>query len=179
MLWMLLLDACMIITFGNAVRLDLIDGLQAHPVGVSTRVRGEVSRDPARGQMEASIAAGRLTNVEIDLENAGEVEALARYDGRMAFQNRGDAEVLALAACRGYLVASDERAVRSVVVSERGSGGVAGTLDFVRWAVVEGRLAIGDADSILRRLDSGPQILAQIAARGQRLSDLILPGASP
>lgn len=173
MLTMILLDACMIITFGNAGRLDLIDALQAHRVGVSTRVRIEVVRDPARSQMEASIAAGRLAAVEIDLEQPAELEALARYDARTAFQNRGDAELLALASCRGYLVGSDERAVRSVVVAEHGSGRVAGTLDFIRWAVVEGRLAAADAEAVLRGLDSGPQILTQIAARGQHLSEIL------
>lgn len=171
---MIVLDACTIIAFGNAGRLDLIDGLLAHRVAVSTRVRGEVVRDPARAQMEASIAAGRLATVTIDLENPAESEALARFDAKPAFRNRGDAEVLALAACRGHLVGSDERAIRSAVVADHGLSRIAGTLDFIRWAIAEGRLALTEAEPVLAGLDSGAQILSHIAARGQRLADLLV-----
>jgi hypothetical protein len=170
---MIILDACMIIAFGNAGRFDLIDGLQLDSVCVGTRARGEVVRDPARAIMGASIAAGHLRVVEIDLENSSEQDALRRYDARPAFRDRGDAEVLALAECRGYIAGSDERAIRSVVVANLGPTRVAGTLDFFRWAVAEGRLSLADAAQVLGQLDSGVQILAQITARGQQLHDLL------
>jgi predicted nucleic acid-binding protein len=170
---MIVLDACMIISFGNAGRLDLIAGLRLDSVCVSARARAEVVRDPARAAMEASIAAGRLSVISIDLDNAAEQDALRDFDARPAFRGRGDAEVLALAACRGYIVASDERAMRSVVREQWGAQRLAGTADFVVWAVREGRIEIGEAEYVLAQLDSGAAVLSALERQGRTLGDFI------
>jgi hypothetical protein len=170
---MIVLDACMTISFGNAASLNLIDGLRFERVCISARARAEVIRDPARAAMEASIATGRLSVVAIDLENAAEQDALRKFDARAAFRGRGDAEVLALAECRGYIVASDERAMRSVVLTQWGSGRLAGTADFIVWAVREGRLDIAEAEGALAHLDSGAGVLAQLRRQGRTLADLV------
>lgn len=170
---MIVLDACTIISFGNAGRLDLIDTLQPHRVCVSARARSEVVRDPARAAMEASIAAGRLCVEAIEVENPAEQEALQTYDARPAFRGRGDAEVLALAASRGYIVASDERAMRSAVLGAWGPDRLAGTADFIVWAVREGRLDDGDAENTLAQLDSGARVLAQLKREGRTIHHLI------
>jgi predicted nucleic acid-binding protein len=172
---MIVLDACMIISFGNAGRLDLVDALRLDRVCVSARARSEVVRDPARAAMEASIAADRLCVETIDVENPAEQEALQAYDARAAFRGRGDAEVLALAASRAYIVASDERAMRSAVLAAWGSHRLAGTADFIVWAVREGRLGAGDAEDALAQLDSGARVLAQLKREGRSLSELITP----
>jgi predicted nucleic acid-binding protein len=170
---MIVLDACTIISFGNAGRLDLVDALRLERVCVSVRAQSEVVRGTARASMEASIAAGRLGVEAIDVENPAEQEALQLYDARPAFRGRGDAEVLALAATRGYIVASDERAIRSAVLAAWGPHRLAGTADFIVWAVREGRLLIDHAESTLAQLDSGPRILAQLRREGRELKDLV------
>lgn len=170
---MLVLDACMIISFGNAGRLDLVDMLRLDRVCVSARARTEVVRDPARAAMEASIAAGRLRVEAINLENPVEQEAIQAYDARPAFRGRGDAEVLALAASRAYIVASDERAMRSAVLAAWGPLRLAGTADFIVWAVREGRLDAGDAEDTLGQLDSGARVLARLKREGRTVHDLI------
>ena len=170
---MVVLDACMVISFGNAGRLDLIDTLRLHCVCVSARARAEVVRDPARAALEASIAAGRLCAEQIDLQNPAEQEALQKYDARPAFRGRGDAEVLALAESRGHIVASDERAMRSAVVAAWGAQRLAGTADFIVWAVREGRLLAEQAESVLGQLDSGARILWQLRREGRDVKDLI------
>lgn len=170
---MIVLDACMIIAFGNAGQLDLIDTLRLDRVSVSARARSEVARDPARAAMESSIVAGRLSIDTIDLANPAEQDALRDFDARPAFRGRGDAEVLALAASRGYIVASDERAVRSVVRDLWGSQRLAGTLDFIVWAVREDRLAMAEAEGVLAHLDSGWPILAQLQRQGRTLPEIV------
>lgn len=72
---MIVLDACMIIAFGNAGQLDLIDTLRLDRVSVSARARSEVARDPARAAMESSIVAGRLSIDTIDLSNPAEARS--------------------------------------------------------------------------------------------------------
>ena len=52
----------------------------------------------------------------IDLGDAVEQEVLQRYDALIPFRSRGDAEVLALAKARGYIVESDDQAVRSAAL---------------------------------------------------------------
>lgn len=123
--------------------------------------------------MEASIASGRLCVESIDVEDPAEQEALRAYDARPAFRGRGDAEVLALAACRAYIVASDERAIRATVLAEWGPNRLAGTADFIVWAVREGRLAAGDAEEVLSQLDSGARVLAQLKREGRTVRDLL------
>lgn len=170
---MVVLDACMVISFGNAGRFDLIDTLREDRVCVSARARSEIMRDPARAAMEASIASGRLCAEQIDVENPAEQEALQRYDARPAFRGRGDAEVMALADTRAYIVASDERAIRSAVVAAWGAQRLAGTADFIVWAVREGRLLVDQAESVLAELDSGSRILGQLRREGRNVKDLI------
>jgi hypothetical protein len=81
--------------------------------------------------------------------------------------------VLALAASRGYIVASDERAIRATVIAEWGLNHLAGTADFIVWAVREGRLSAADAEEVLSQLDSGAHVLAQLKREGRTLRDLL------
>jgi predicted nucleic acid-binding protein len=165
-------DACFLITFGNAGALGVVTSLQAHRILVSARSLGEVTKAPAHTALHAALAAGTIAVESIDLEDAAEQGALARFDARIAFRNRGDAEVLALAVSRGYIVASDDRAVRSAAIAEVGATRLAGTVDFLKWAVSEGRLEKAQALTLLGTLDVGAGIIVQVAARGQVLDDL-------
>lgn len=170
---MIILDACTIISFGNVGRLEIIDAIESDGVCVGAKARAEVLRDPARAAMEASIAGGRLTVVSVDPENPAEQEAWRMFDDRPAFRGRGEAEVLALAATRGYVVASDERAVRTAVREQLGAAQLAGTADFIVWAVREARLSIAEAETALTQLDSGAAVLAQLQRQGLTLRDLV------
>lgn len=170
---MIVLDACMVISFGNVNRLDLLDTLRQDTICVSARARTVVVRDPARAVMEASISAGRLAVGTLDLENSAEQQALQRYDARPMFRGRGDAEVLALAATRGYIVASDEQAIRTAVINEFGVDRLARTADFLVWAVREGRLQVDDAERLLTELDSGERIRRQLHQSGRKFKDLL------
>lgn len=169
----LILDACLAITFGNRRRLDLLAGLRDRRVLIADRARVEVLRPPASEELRAHIEAGKITVEAIDLEDAAEQSALARFDAMPAFRGRGEAEVLALAATRGYLVGSDELAVRRAVAEELGPGRVAKTLDVVVWAVREKRIDLREAEAFLRECDVGPRYLRALAERGRSLEDLI------
>ena len=109
---MLILDACIVITFGSTGNLSVVTELQQHRLCIASRAVAEVIREPAASALRAAVSAGRIAVESADIENAAEQQALARFDARPAFRNRGDAEVLALAVARGYLLASDENAVR-------------------------------------------------------------------
>jgi hypothetical protein len=166
-------DACIGITFGNVARLNLVTGLRSGRVVIGRRALMEITRAPARDAVHAAVDAGEILIEAIDLRDAREQAALAKFDARRAFQGRGDAEVLALAACRGYIVASDERAIQRTAWQEFGKQRVAGTLDILIWAVREERLTLHEAEELLEVLDSGPGVGARLASRGATLEDLI------
>jgi len=135
------LDACIIITFGSEDRLDLLTEVPSRRIVVAERARDEVRRPPGSTALAAALDDGRIETEAIDLEMPEEQEALARYDKRAAFRGRGDAEVLALAAARGYVVGSDERAIRRAARDDLGTDRTATTLDFLVWTVWYGRYA--------------------------------------
>lgn len=167
------LDACLVITFGSENRLDLLTGLSTRRVAIAGRAEEEVVRPPASTALEKALETGELEIESIDLEMPDEQEALARYDDRPAFRGRGDAEVIALAASRGYIVGSDERAIRRTVRRDLGRNRTATTLDFLIWAVREERLTIEEASAFLHSCDVGPHYVAKLRRDGKTLQDLL------
>ena len=81
--------------------------------------------------------------------------------------------MLAIAVARGYLVASDESAVRKAARDELGQQRVAGSLDLLKWAVQENRLKVGEAVRILPELDRGPAVMAMLQRRGEDVAKLL------
>ena len=167
------IDACLAITFGSAGALDVVSKLSLHHVAMAKRAFGEILKQPTLGVLQAAVTSGSIVIESIDLSNSAEQDALVRFDARPAFKNRGEAEVLALAVSRGYIVGSDERPVRTSALKELGVHRVATTLDFLVWAIREGRLTLVQAESLVQALDVGPQLVKALAASGKVLKDLI------
>jgi hypothetical protein len=169
----LVLDACVAVTFGNIARLDLITGIRGYQVAIGARARAEVSRDPARAEVQSAVSSGALSVAAIDLAVPAEVAALADFDRRPAFRGRGEAEVLALARTRGYAVASDERAVLTAARAEAAAGPSFSSLEFLVFAVRESRLDLASANALLGKLDIGRQIVRYLQTRRLSLQDLV------
>ncbi|HEX7120684.1 MAG TPA: hypothetical protein VF212_17965 [Longimicrobiales bacterium] len=169
----MILDACQLITFGNGGHLSVITGLVDRVIITADRAQREVLKPPARDELASAIRDGLIRVEAIDLEVRGEAEALAAFDGRPAFRGRGEAEVLALAATRGYVVGSDEVAVRRVVSAELGPERSATSLDILIWAIRQGRFDLSAADRLLDELDVGPGIRRELERRELSLADLV------
>lgn len=169
----MVVDACVVITFGNADALDVITRLRRHEVGVCPRVVDEVTKPPAAEALRDAVNQGIVGQLSLDLTDATERSNLQRFDSRPAFRNRADAEVLALAISRSYIVGSDETAVRRAAAEELGWEMVAGTLDFLVWAVRERRVALAQAEVLLETLDVGPSIIETLARSSKTFGDLL------
>lgn len=167
------LDSCLLITLGNAGELGLVLANPRLTVLVGSRALGEVVRPPASDALTGAVANGTLGMEAVDLDNAAEAGELARFDAMPAFRGRADAEVLALANCRGGCVGSDDRAVRHVAAGLLGATRVVGTLDILVWSLRDGRLDVAEAEALLDRLDVGAGIRARLAAAGRTLADLV------
>lgn len=168
----LIIDACIVITFGREQQLEVVTAGPRRIV-IGDRARDEVERRPAKSQLDEAVRNGSIDVESIDLDEPNEQEALARYDGMPAFEGRGDAEVIALAVSRGYIVASDDRAIRRQVRRDLGPESIAGTLDLIVWAVREGRLELDSALAFLETCDVGPALLEALKAQGTSLEDLV------
>lgn len=169
----LVLDACMAITFGSVGRLDLITALKQARVVIAARAAEEVLSPAARSALQAALSSEQIHRASIDLSVPDEQESLARFDTVPAFRARGDAEVLALAVCRGLLVGSDDVAVRRHARREVGSGRLVSTLDVLVLAVRQERLTSAAAERLLDRLDIGPAYRRRLGDEGKVLRDLV------
>lgn len=168
----LVLDACLVITFGNADALELVTGIEGYEVVIASRAIGEVRRPPASRSLRAALEERRIRSTAIDLSVAGEQDALARFDAMPAFRGRGDAEVLALAVSRGYAVGTDERAIRRVVKAELTPRHLVSTLDVLVLAVRQGRMSARKAVRLLERIDVGPAYAKRMKDAGLAFEDL-------
>src|SRR5689334_17800960 len=107
----LILDANTAVTFARVNRLDLVTGLPGYRVVIGQIAFGEVKKEPAVSILAKAVRNAALGIEAVSLTDATEAAAWAKFDGMPAFRGRGEAEVLALACTRGYVVASDEVAV--------------------------------------------------------------------
>lgn len=114
---------------------------------VTPIVRGEVRHAETRQALEMAILDGRIELVEIDTTSAVEMDAWAERSRQL---DAGEAETIALALSRGWVVAIEDRKGQRVV---REAGG--------RWincanllldAVADGRLSLTEADEMFARL---------------------------
>lgn len=168
---LLVVDACTVISFGSVARLDLLTDLRRYRVAVPELVLQEVQRDPTRAALVAAIADGGIAVLAVDLAVEAEGHALAEYDGRVAFQGRGEAQVLALARARGLALASDERRVQRAAADDPaiGPARLLNGLALLREAVREGRLTVAAASTLFGRLDFAPATTRAIARAGTTL----------
>lgn len=172
----LVLDACTTTTFARVDRLDLLTTIPSIRVVIGRIASTEVRKEPAKSILAKAIRSADLSVEAIDLNSETEVAALAYFDRMVAFEGRGEAEVLALALSRGYGVASDEVAV---CVAARAALPVLGpnaclmTTHLLRMAVGDGRLTLQDAVALFHRMDVAPGKLANLRRLGHTVEDLL------
>lgn len=168
-----MVDACLVISFGNAGRLDLLFSTPQRRIAITPVSAGEVVRPPASLALAEAIKAGDIAREAIDLDNPAEQDALHAVNAIPAFRDRGEAEALALAVSRGWVVGSDDAAVRSYAMRAIGPARIAGALDFLVWAVRDGRLTSAGGEALLGALDVGPGIAARLVKASKVFADLI------
>lgn len=169
----LLVDACLVITFGSVSRLGLITGLRSHGLVIGGRSLAEVVKPPASEAIREAVRSGQVRVVRLDPSDPADQAALCRLGGLPQFRNRGDGEALALAERHRMVIGSDDIGLRRCAVREFGGSRVAGTIDILKWAVAEGRISRRDAVSLLPALDSGPKWIDLLKRQGRRPSDVV------
>lgn len=140
-------DASVLLNLGGARGFDVLTDNVRYAWKITPIVRGEVRHPETRRALEVAIVDGKIELVEIDAASPVEMDAWAE---RSRGLDAGEAETIALALMRGWVVAIEDRKGQRVV---REAGG--------RWincanllldAIADGRLTMLEADEMFRRL---------------------------
>jgi predicted nucleic acid-binding protein len=142
-------DACVLINFGLVDRLDLLGGLVGFDFLLPEPVLAEIRRPDLQQRLQRALERGQLHLIEF-----GDFETLSVFAELRRVMGRGEAACLAVAAARGWLVASDERRAFLRTAQQRlGSGRILNTPGLFVLAIRAGLITVAEADDAKRRLE--------------------------
>ncbi|MGH7476972.1 MAG: hypothetical protein ACRELD_11825 [Longimicrobiales bacterium] len=143
------LDASFILTLADAAALDLVWANTRYEWKITPVVRGEILSRAARAALQHALLAGRLSATEPDLASS-EAAALADWVKRV---DPGEAEAIAVALSRGWLVALEDLHAQRQVDRQAGRGHWINSGNVLLDAVDDGRVTLGEADATFRNLN--------------------------
>ncbi len=97
-------DANVLINFCHIGQLPLLGGLAPYRFFVPEEVINEVTEPAQQAEVGSALAQGLIASTVID-----SMEALALFGTLRELMGRGEAACLALAATKGWTIASDEK----------------------------------------------------------------------
>lgn len=134
-------DSNVLINLMHVSRLGLLERIPGHEFIVPDHVRDEILHPEERPTLEAAIQAGGLK-----LESITDLDALTLFAELLVHIGRGEAACIALAAKRGWSIASDEkRRFRREALARLGSDRLLGTPELFILAVQADLLTIEEA----------------------------------
>jgi hypothetical protein len=144
------LDASLLLNLGGASALDLLWNDPRHRWHITPITRSEVASDPTRTAVAHAILNGRLRPTELDTRSVSELTALALWT---RYVDPGEAEAIAIATSRGWVVGIEDLAAQRRLTREEGSQHWINAAGLLVAAVRAGRLPLPAADAIFARLD--------------------------
>lgn len=141
-------DATVVIHLSDAGSLELLGSLQGWEFVVPDQVVEEVTRPEQAAALDCALRAGRLRR-----ESSTEPEEIALYADLRARMGKGEAACLAMAAHRGWMLASDDRgrAFRRLVRERIGNKRLVDTPRIAAEARAQGLLSVAGEQRILDR----------------------------
>lgn len=136
-------DANVLINLMHVSRLGLLAKIPNYEFVVPEHVREEVTIPEQRTTLEAAVKEGWLK-----IEVLNDLGAITVFTELIAYIGRGEAACIAIAAQRGWLIASDEkRRFLREAETRVGVGHVITTVDVFVLAIKAGLLTIEEADT--------------------------------
>jgi predicted nucleic acid-binding protein len=143
-------DANVVINFIHVGLLGDLPRLVGLSFVVTDVVYEEISYPEQRAALDAALAAGTWTR-----ESLFDLDAVALQADLMTVMDPGEASTLALAATKGYLVASDERrAFLREARARLGPGRIVDTPGLIVLAIRAGTLTVDQADQLKAALET-------------------------
>lgn len=144
------LDASLILSVASANAFQLLWTHPGYIWHLSGIVRGELRQRTSRDPIDAAIAAGHLLLVELDTGDPAQMSEWAEWLERV---DQGEAEAIAVASTRGWLVAIEDRQAQRAIDANLGPGRWVNCGSLLIDAVEGKRLSVAAADKIFHDLD--------------------------
>jgi len=136
-------DSNVLINLMHVARLGLLGSLPGHEFVVPDHVREEVTNPDQRSALDAAIDAGT-----VKLESITDLDVLVTFTELIAHIGRGESACIAIAAKRGWSIASDEkRRFRREAEARVGGDRILGTVELFVLAIEAGLITVEQADA--------------------------------
>lgn len=144
------LDASLILSVASANAFQLFWTHPSYVWHLSGVVRGELRRRASRDPIDAAITAGHVQLVELNTEDPAQLAKWAKW---LELVDPGEAEAIAIASTRGWLVGIEDRGAQRAIDSHLGTGRWLNSASLLIDAVNDKRLGSAEADAIFKKLD--------------------------
>lgn len=144
------LDASLILSIASANAFQLLWSHPAYVWHISGIVRSELRQRTSRDPIDAAIASGQLKIVELDTNDTTQMGEWAKW---LELVDQGEAEAIAIASTRKWLVATEDRQAQRAIDANLGAGRWVNCGSLLIDAVESKRLGIAAADKMFHSLD--------------------------
>jgi len=142
-------DTCVFVNFAIVGRVELMVQLYDLEFYVPDEVAGEVTLEAQRRKLNEMFSSGGLK--KISLADITELDRFAHYSQRFG---KGESACLAIAVCRGWIIATDERKDKRLRQEIAAAGiRIVNTPGLLLKAIKQGLLSVGEADEIKAELE--------------------------
>lgn len=143
-----ILDATVVINLIKMGELGILPKLKSYEFWVPNHVKDEVHRKTQRLRLRKALKAGWLK--ELEITDLAEVELYVQNRSRFG---EGESAGMAIAQARGWIEASDDRAVKREVKAKMGPDRLLDTRKLLQEAVNKGTLEQPRFESLCNRFD--------------------------
>lgn len=147
------LDTSLILTLSATARVDFFLSTSRYDLVITPLVRGELVRRESREPVDLAISAGYVRAAELDTASEREMVLWSRWS---RIVDAGEAEAIALAQARGWLVGLEDRPAQRALDRDVGAGQWINCVNLLLNAVDDGVLPIAEAEILFVKLDSYP-----------------------
>jgi len=149
------MDTCVFVNFAIVGRVDLIVQISGFSFHVPQEVVDEVTIAAQRQLLDQVLASGDLKKTEVH-----EVSELARFAEYSQRFGRGESACLAIAACRGWVFATDESKDKRLKKEiEASKVRIVNTPGLLLKAIQNGVLSVNEADAIKGELEKNRNLV--------------------
>jgi hypothetical protein len=148
-----LLDASLVFTLSSAGVLERVLLSSRYAWHITPLVRHEVVRRGTRVVIGRAITAGRLQVTDVDITDPVQLDVWVEWERLIDI---GEAEAIALAPARGWVIGVEARQVQRALDRRLGAGRWINATNLLLDAVADAVMTLPEANAIFVRLDSYP-----------------------
>jgi predicted nucleic acid-binding protein len=147
------LDTSLLLALSTTGQLHIFLSNSRYEWVITPLVRGELIRRESRDVVDRAISGGDVKLAEIDTTSERELRIWSKWSSLV---DPGEAEAIALAQTRGWLVGLEDRQAQRALDRDVGRGHWINGVNVLLNAIEDGVLSAPDAELLFQKLDSYP-----------------------